>query len=890
MSHAILRLNGALEGRYRIERQLGEGGMATVYLADDLRHERKVALKVLKPELAAVVGAERFLAEIKTTANLSHPHILPLHDSGEADGFLFYVMPYVEGESLRDRLDRERQLPVDEAVRVATDLAEALDYAHRHRVIHRDIKPANILMHEGRPLIADFGIALAVGAAGGTRLTETGLSVGTPYYMSPEQATGDSAVGPASDIYALACVLYEMLVGEPPFPGATAQAVLGKIIAGGPVAPTAQRPTIPPHVDAAIRKALEKLPADRFDTAQHFRDALADASFRYGALEASTRVGVPAWWRVSAIALGAATLVLLGLLLTRDGGTSPGVARYHLDLPVESGYNNTFGNHIAISPDGRKIAYTGTGEGNTETPALWIRDRDNLVPRPIPGTELAFHATFSPDGAQVAFVTDDRTIKVASLAGRPPLELTRDTSINRAGLSWADDGQIYFSRRSVPYGISRIPAGGGEPEIVTVVDEERDEVRHYFPDVLPGSRLMLLTVARETNYDATTRDIAVARIDTGETTILFQAIQAHWSPSGHILAVLVDGSLVAVPFEERTLEIGPQIPLFGGIGVDLLVSAEVAISRSGTLVYAPGEGAPELPGLPVWVSRGGDVSPVDPTWRGSMAAPRLSPDGTRLVYADTEGGTSAAFIEVKELDRGPRQRLTSGTPGVGSIRPVWTPDGRRVAYVRAAEGQLLPMLRRADAATAETNLFERTDLQQLEFSSDGRWIVFRGGEDLFLVSPDDGAEPAPLLAEPSYYEGDFAIAPDARSIAYVSNETGEAIVYLRPFPNVDDARVVVSLGPAVEPRWSRDGTELYYRALTGRMMVAARIERGPDGLRVGGREELFAEQAYLVDGRHATYDVHPDGRFLMIQSTEGRGDGLIVVENFVEDLVDRIGG
>ena len=195
MPDPVSRLNAALEGRYAIERELGEGGMATVYLADDLKHERKVALKVLKPELAAVVGADRFLAEIKTTANLQHPHILPLFDSGEADSFLFYVMPHIQGESLRERLDREYQLPVDEAVRIATDVAEALDYAHRHRVIHRDIKPGNVLIHDGQPVISDFGIALAVGVAGGGRLTETGLSLGTPHYMSPEQATGDQHLG-----------------------------------------------------------------------------------------------------------------------------------------------------------------------------------------------------------------------------------------------------------------------------------------------------------------------------------------------------------------------------------------------------------------------------------------------------------------------------------------------------------------------------------------------------------------------------------------------------------------------------------------------------------------------------------------------------------------------
>jgi serine/threonine-protein kinase len=294
------RLNTALEGRYTIERKIGEGGMATVYLAEDLKHERKVALKVLKPDLAAVVGAERFLAEIKTTANLTHPNILPLHDSGEADGFLFYVMPYLEGETLRDRIDREKQLPVDEAVRIASAVASALNHAHRHKIIHRDIKPANILLQDGQPVVADFGIALALGVAGGTRLTETGLSVGTPFYMSPEQATGDQAVGASTDTYALGSVLYEMLVGDPPFAGSTAQAVLDKIIARKSVSAMEERPSIPAHVDAAVRKALEKLPADRFTSAQEFAKALGDEHFRYGELATvGDGVAVGPWKRMS---------------------------------------------------------------------------------------------------------------------------------------------------------------------------------------------------------------------------------------------------------------------------------------------------------------------------------------------------------------------------------------------------------------------------------------------------------------------------------------------------------------------------------------------------------------------------------------------------------------
>ena len=249
MPELLSRLQVALADRYRIESEIGAGGMATVYLAQDLRHDRRVALKVLRPELAAVIGAERFLAEIKLTANLQHPHILPLFDSGEADCFLFYVMPFVEGESLRDRLNREKQLPVAEAVRIATEVASALDYAHRHGVVHRDIKPENILLHDGRALVADFGIALAASKAGGNRMTETGMSLGTPHYMSPEQAMGEREITARSDVYALGGVLYEMLTGDPPFTGSTAQAIVARVLTETP----APAPAAAPHHPAARR-------------------------------------------------------------------------------------------------------------------------------------------------------------------------------------------------------------------------------------------------------------------------------------------------------------------------------------------------------------------------------------------------------------------------------------------------------------------------------------------------------------------------------------------------------------------------------------------------------------------------------------------------------------
>src|SRR6187549_2621468 len=271
------RLASALADRYRIERELGQGGMATVYLAQDLKHDRKVAIKVLRPELAAVIGAERFLREIKTIANLQHPHILGLIDSGEVNGTAYYVMPFVEGESLRDRLTREKQLPIPDAVRIAAEVAGALDYAHRHGVIHRDIKPENILLHDGRAMIADFGIALAVAKAGGQRMTQTGLSLGTPQYMSPEQALGEKTIDARADIYALGAVTYEMLTGDPPFTGSSVQAVVAKVLSAEPERPTLVRKTIPVAIEQAVLTGLAKLPADRFATAAEFANALRDA-------------------------------------------------------------------------------------------------------------------------------------------------------------------------------------------------------------------------------------------------------------------------------------------------------------------------------------------------------------------------------------------------------------------------------------------------------------------------------------------------------------------------------------------------------------------------------------------------------------------------------------
>jgi len=324
-----VKIGEALAGRYRLERELGAGGMATVYLAHDEKHDRAVALKVLRPEITAIVGSERFLQEIRITAGLDHPHILTLIDSGEADGRLYYVLPYVRGETLRARLVRETHLPIDEAVAIARQVASALDYAHRHGVIHRDIKPENILLHEGEAVLTDFGIAIAVSQAGGKRITETGLSLGTPQYMSPEQAMGERQIDARTDVYALGAVLYEMLAGEPPVTGPTTQAIVAKLLTELPTRLRTIRDTVPEALDAATTRAIAKLPVDRFPTAAAFAEALRLATVprRSSGIAAAARPapGRRGWGPIVLGAAAVAVLLLAGYVaLAGRGGARSG--------------------------------------------------------------------------------------------------------------------------------------------------------------------------------------------------------------------------------------------------------------------------------------------------------------------------------------------------------------------------------------------------------------------------------------------------------------------------------------------------------------------------------------------------------------------------------------
>jgi serine/threonine protein kinase len=449
------RLRARLADRYRIERELGAGGMATVYLAQDLKHDRHVAVKVLKPELAAVLGADRFVQEIKTTAALQHPHILPLFDSGSADGFLYYVMPYIEGETLRTKLDREKQLGIEEAVQITTEVADALDYAHRHGVIHRDIKPENILLHDGRPMVADFGIALAVSAAAGGRMTETGLSLGTPHYMSPEQATAEKEITARSDVYSLGSVLYEMLAGAPPHHGGSAQQIIMKIVTEE-AAPVAKlRRSVPPNVAAAVAKSLEKVPADRFASAKAFSEALGNpafgvasiAAFRSESATGSRRIG--SWirqpWSWGALAVAAVATVVAVIGLRGIGTRDPAVTFKQKAFRSEAIYTARF------SPDGQTIVYSSTGREGT-VPHLYVIRPDN--PEPVPLGPDSTHLLAISSTGQMAVLTGSRyiaqrlflgTLSTLPLGGGAPREILAD--VREA--DWSPDGTVMAVTRNL---------------------------------------------------------------------------------------------------------------------------------------------------------------------------------------------------------------------------------------------------------------------------------------------------------------------------------------------------------------------------------------------------------------------------------------------------------
>ncbi|MEJ2206816.1 MAG: protein kinase [Gemmatimonadota bacterium] len=878
------RLQTALEGRYRLEGMVGEGGMASVFLAEDLKHERKVAIKVLKPELSAAVGADRFLAEIKTTANLQHAHILPLFDSGDADGLLFYVMPYVADESLRERLEREQQLRVEEAVRIAREVAEALDHAHRHDVIHRDIKPGNILLQDGGALVTDFGIALAVSAGAGGRLTETGLSVGTPQYMSPEQATGDHAVGPGTDVYSLGCALYEMLTGRPPFQGTTVPAVMGRLLADEAVPPRTLRPSTPLNVDAAIRRAIEKIPADRFASAHDFAEALADPSFRHGPTseEGRPRAGT---WRPAALA-GWTLAAILGVGFARSvlRPPEPGGVEF---LPIDTSEYWTRSAHLDISADGTTLVFRGLGDddGVARLYVKWPEVRD---PVPIPGTTNAYYPAIHPDGERVAFIAEGRLV-VADLRGGPDETLTDSA---RCCPAWADDGSIYVTM-----------AGGTTARVLDGVVERIVE-----PGPEGEADLWFLPVPGSDGGVVSTQGdpprLEAISFSTGTRRLLTPGSRPFLLPSGDLLFGTSEGRLMVAGFDPADLSLtGLPTSVMDSVQVAGNESPFFTLSESGTLVYWH-EATSGAPVEFVWASRSGEIEPAWPGWIVDVgqadAGWGLSGDGRSLavkILSDT-----GADIWIRELAGGPPRRLTTA-PGEDRY-PRFIRGDEQVSFTTARNGGLDVFVIPADfSGPAEPLLDNEMMFTEAVWSPDGEWLIVRtagtagaaGGRDIWGLRPAEDSALIPLVVT-GFDESAPSVSSGGNWLTYVSNRTGRQEVFVRPFPETDGPEVQVSGGGGHSPLWSRTGDELFYVSVQGgsaggRALMVASFEPGAS-MRVTRRRLFDIPEEIYLSSVTTKYDVAPDDqRFLMARRVAqgGGGNQLVIGRNFVEHVRRQTG-
>ena len=869
----IEQLQAALEGRYTVERLVGEGGMATVYLARDLRHRRNVALKVLRPDLGAVLGLERFTSEIQVTANLQHPNLLPLFDSGAAGDMLFYVMPFVEGESLRARLDREKQLPIEEAIRLATAVASALDYAHRHGVIHRDLKPENIMLHEGQPLVADFGIALAVSNAGGNRITQTGLSLGTPQYMSPEQATGDRVMDGRTDVYSLGAVTYEMLTGEPPHTGTTSQAVIARVLTERPRPIRASRPSVPEHVEAAVERALEKLPADRWATPKEFAEALSGARIVTRATT-SSRVAQPAAgsrptarelaaWLLAVAGLGAAAF--LALKPERPPAV-PMPAEFELVLPDSMDPSPVGGAAtVAVSRDGSTLVFQARASAGAP-PSLWMRRLDDRTVQQIRGTDSARAPVLSPDGTELLFVAglgSSPGVKRIALRGGTARTVV-DSAPGNGQVSWGDAGFLVTALRNMLW---TVPAEGGPRTLLAAPDSSRGHSRYGFPDVLPGGKAALMTIWKGTGLESVS--LGVVSIPDGTVTELgILGTFPRYSATGHILYLTADAVLTAVPFDpESRRTLGRPFPVAEGIRLGSGAAASLGVGGTGTIAFLGG--GVRVTGMRNLVAVGRDGAERQLEARpGYFWVPRISPNGEQItMMVGTAGTFGLDNPDVWRLDIG-SSTLTRITTDSTSTRPVWTPDGERIAFLKNPADSLVRW--RPLYATGQTStLLDLPAGDVTDFDIGGGYVAMRlragtsGSSDIWLAHRDSLDSPRPFLTE-AYTETSPRISPDGRLLAYVTNRTGSTEVYVRPIAGVGE-ELQVSTDGGTEPVWSREGTELFYRV--SQRLMSASIARAPR-LSVTRRDSLFLDP-YVRAIAVSNYDVFPGGReFLMVRPSQ----------------------
>ena len=791
MTDVLPSLQTALADRYRIARELGQGGMATVYLAHDLKHDRDIALKVLRPEICATLGGARFLQEIRISAGLDHPHILTLIDSGEAAGVLYYVLPYVRGESLRQRLRREGQLPIEEALAITRQVASALDYAHQHGVIHRDIKPENILLHEGEAVVADFGIALALRQAGGQRLTESGLSLGTPQYMSPEQATGDRELDARSDVYSLAAVLYEMLAGEPPVTGPTVQAMIAKLLTERPTRLRTLRDTVPEAVDAAVAKALAKVPADRFATAGAFARALEEPHDATGAVPRPARALPRAAWAGMAVVVLALAAGILWAVLRRHGAAAPPAYSSRTQITFTGNASLP-----ALSPDGTELAYvvsdcsSGVCRNSLEVQDLAGGGARHL----LDDTGILFALRWSPDRRFLVVngvLQSRRGAYLLPLLGGPPRFLVR------GGATFTASGD------------SLLLASGADPwiRITTLDGEARDSIavqqlggQLMGALALPDPRWLLIGVLTDAGPE--TRIIDRRGVESDRVRLAtFSPPRVTDAAAWLDLSTDVSrGPLIRLPLDLRRGRFSGQDTVLDHAGGSFDVTRD-----AGAIAYVDGTYR-----FAVWMVA------LEAALAGRFeAGTRLlsstslifglpSPDGRQVLVPHQQG--DRVVLSVFSAGGGPGVDIRSGaTPLVWS---TWTSDGHIGYAVNEPSGLRFVAADARSGATVRTLVVPHDTLAEYaEFAAlgDSGW-AWMSGSRVRVMYPHD---PAPRELAVS---GDIRVlaglqaTPDGRRLGIEALKGESLLVYRMTLPEGAVTRVA-GFAPSVngDGSWGRAG-------------------------------------------------------------------------------------
>lgn len=871
-------------GAYEVVSLLGKGGMGEVYKGLDTRLNRFVAIKVLPEHVSNNMELkQRFEREAQTLASLSHPHICPVFDVGRQDNVDYIVMEFLEGQTLAQRLDKGVP-PLNQALKIGVEIADALDKAHRHGITHRDLKPSNIMLTKSGVKLLDFGLAklrpvenvsTISTAPTNADVTAQGTILGTLQYMSPEQLEGGDADA-RTDIFTFGSVLYEMVTGRKAFQGKSQMSVIGAILKDTPPPPSALQPVAPAALDRVIARCLEKDPENRWQSARdlcHELKWLANAT-QDPAAKSDRIVGrrqLKLVWALAAIAVGIALVGVTAAYLTRRGELQPdAIKKFAIVAPPDVELIVDYLQTIDFSRDAKQLVFVGRRAGIIQ---LYRRLIDQFETVPIPGTEGGSQPFFSPDGQWIGFFAGGKLKKIA-VTGGTPVPLCDVTELH--GASWGIDDAIIFSQAGSA--LLRVSSAGGTPQPVTKLDPNQGETEHHLPEILPGGQALLFTASQGYLQPK----IAVYSVKTRQHRILLDGLKPRFVRPGHIVFSRVGGSLWAVPFDPDRLELmGPAVPLVEGVRSEYGVWPYFTIGSDGTLVYVPGSPLKQL----VWVDRKGSVQPLGFPAR-PYESPRLSPDAKRVATTVREENHD---VWIYDLDRGTATRVTNA-PGEDET-PVWIPTGNGLVFAGDRPGASTLLATTLLGSSAEEALLGTAGGHRHadSISADGRLLAFteisRGtGADIWIMPIREDHKPQPFLQTP-FNEWGTKFSPDGRWITYVSDESGRNEVYVQPYPG-RDAKWQISTEGGAEPVWSRNGRELFYRNVT-RMMVA---EIATQPTFSGSKPSVLFEGRYENLSWEPNYDISPDGqRFLMLKSLDNASPNQInVVLNWLEELKRRV--